>query len=186
MSKEYRLPENIKPQDLVRGIINASFWHWNTIDKVQHTEAIEYLNNVQAIDNSNPSEALECLEEIEQKLECCINGGLVLLKDDEIKITIIKQALLKAEKNRKELEEYKKLNLPLLKQILENGIWVKGEHNNFYHLSPTDINIVIKEDYFIIQELYFEDLDCVMDTTGFELCSSDYKGNFWLKEDKTE
>ena len=47
MEKEYRIPENIKPQDLVRGIINASFWHWHTIDKIQHTEAIEYLNNIE-------------------------------------------------------------------------------------------------------------------------------------------
>ena len=124
-------------------------------------------------------EALKCLESIANNYD--VNYD----RDDE-RYTTIKQALIQAKQDRKELEEYKKLNLPLLKQILENGIWVKGEHNNFYHLSPTDMNIVIKEDYFIIQELYFEDLDCVMDTTGFELCSSDYKENFWLKEDRSE
>lgn len=47
------------------------------------------------------NEVLKCLEEIEQKLEHCINGGLVLLKDDEIKINTIKQALLRQQESKK-------------------------------------------------------------------------------------
>lgn len=61
-------------------------------DHKYYKELYKYLA---AIDNSNSTEVLECLEEIEQKLECSINGGLVLLKEDEIKINTIKQALLK-------------------------------------------------------------------------------------------
>ena len=141
------------------------------------------LQRLESIDNSTPSEALECLERLGtwELANSCMET--VNESDD---YDTIKQALLKAQSDRKELEEYKKLNLPLVKKILENGVWMKGKHNNIYYLSPTDMNIVIKEDYFIIQELYFEDLDCVMDTTGFEVYSSGYKKTWWLKEDKSE
>lgn len=70
MSKEYKIPKNIKPQDLARGIINASYWHWKTIDKVQHTEAITYLNSLESIDNAKPNEAIECLEKIKDSFGC--------------------------------------------------------------------------------------------------------------------
>ena len=140
------------------------------------------LNRLEAIDNANPSEALK-------EIGTLRGFNKVELKDDKNvnkSLDVIKQALLKTQELEKELEEYKKLNLPLLKKVLENGVWVKDKNKPLYHLNPEDMNVKLKEDYFIIEELYFEDLDCVMDTTGFELHSSDYKKNWWIKEDKSE
>ena len=124
MPKEYRIPKNIKPQDLVRGIINASFWHWNTIDKTQHTEAITYLNNLEAIDNAKPSEALECLKKIVDKgrinagncchwREClsknkCILHNNDLMCDDYTRANTIKNYILKSQEQEKVLEIIKK------------------------------------------------------------------------------
>lgn len=100
MSKEYRIPENIKPQDLVRGIINASYWHWHNIDEIQHTEAIKYLNNLEAIDNTKPSEALEKLKTI--KIKCHPNSNPSPLVEEAL--LIVEQALLKAQEQEKVLE----------------------------------------------------------------------------------
>lgn len=85
----------------------------------------------------------------------------------------------------KELSKQLGFPLPLLKKVLNNGIWVKDK-DRFYHLDTLEINVKIEDDGFVIEELYFEDLDCVMDTTGFKVYSQDYKKTWWLKEDRSE
>lgn len=103
MDKEYKIPKNIKPQDLVRGIINASYWYWNTIDKIQHTEAIEYLNNLQTIDNANPSETMECLERI------IITKPYKTFDEFDNDYNNIKQYILKAQEQENKNEILKEL-----------------------------------------------------------------------------
>ena len=93
--------------------------------------------------------------------------------------------LLEMVKTCKEFSKQLGFPLPLLKKVLDNGIWVKDK-DRFYHLDTLEINVKIEDDGFVIEELYFEDLDCVMDTTGFKVYSKDYKKTWFLKEDKSE
>ena len=58
------------------------------------------LNRLEAIDNANPSEALECLEALEQD----IKDRVILAEDRQLKLcAVIKQALLKAQEPKKYL-----------------------------------------------------------------------------------
>ena len=135
MNKEYRIPKNIKPQDLVRGIINASFWHWETIDEAQHAEAIKYLNNLESIDNAKPSGALKSLEVLEKIISPLLEPILAEYEDDlSDKITanyfVLKQALLKAQEQEKVLEILKdKLEFVFFGRTRE----VKIEQDDSYH-----------------------------------------------------
>lgn len=63
-----------------------------------------------------------------------------------------------------------------------NGIWYK-EKGTIKRLEPDDLKVVISEDGFTILELYFEDLDCAMDTTGRKWYYSHY-GKDWALERK--
>ena len=94
--------------------------HYNGIDHIIYEthdkEQIEALNKIkqqEAIDNANPSEALECLERIIEKTDCMNNTCVHLpkcLKDNKCRYNIddlmcpdyemanhIKQTLLKAQ-----------------------------------------------------------------------------------------
>ena len=89
-------------------------------------------------DDTNHSEALKCLKEIEQKLECCINGGWVLSKDDEIGINIIKQALINAQ----EQEELLDYLIKFIKnvEVSDNGIYYVSFKNNTPYLNCIEID----------------------------------------------
>lgn len=64
------------------------------------------LQRLESIDNSNPSEALECLEALEQD----IKDRVILAEDRQLKLcAVIKQALLKAQKEHKALEVLEKI-----------------------------------------------------------------------------
>lgn len=63
------------------------------------------LQRLEAIDNSNPSEALECLEEIYNWIYCNCGGTTY---EDDVKLDkirkIVEQALIKAQEQEKALE----------------------------------------------------------------------------------
>ena len=198
----------------------------------------EALKRLEAINNANPSEALECLEKlathrIEYREAFEFGFTKTMPFKSTIEFTTIKQALLKAQEHNstnifkgskevkieipesslmdynpvkqylkwEDLEELDKLlkivttckelskqlgfPLPLFKKVLDSGIWVKDK-DRFYHLDTLEINVKIEDDGFVIEELYFEDLDGVMDTTGFKVYSQDYKKTWFLKEDRSE
>lgn len=78
-------------------------------DKNECCDVIEQaLQRLEAIDNANPSEALEDLEALEQD----IKDRVILAEDRQLKLcAVIKQALLKAQEQEKENE--------LLKEIIK-------------------------------------------------------------------
>ena len=82
---------------------------------------IKSLERLEAIDNANPSEALECLEALEQD----IKDRVILAEDRQLKLcAVIKQALLKAQAPKKYVDELKLVekklkSLDLLMQELE-------------------------------------------------------------------
>jgi len=151
MSKEYRIPENIKPQDLVRGIVNASYWHWKTIDEAQHTEAIKYLNDIQ-IDKANPSEALEDLKELH---ELAYGNDKTSWKIDEIRMSShIKQALIKAQEQEKENAYIEKIKT-MMKQKDCVLRYIESEDcfavktilsDGWYKLTPDFVNDNVREE----------------------------------------
>ena len=114
-----------------------------------------------------------CEETKCEKCALCVGNDICLRRTFERKWEL--------QKEHKTLEK----QLSLLKKVLNEGILVKCGKRE-YELSPEEFNVKIKENGFIIEELYFDDLDCVMDTTGFEVYSQDYKKTWWLKKDKSE
>jgi hypothetical protein len=76
--------------------------------------------------------------------------------------------------------------LDVINKASQNGIWVKDKWQGIKHISPDELNISIRDDDVILQELYYEDLDSVMDTTGRRYYGSDYKNIWWLKENREE
>lgn len=99
-------------------------------------------------------------------LETCLKNGISRYHDYELLKNVI--------------TEY-----TLIQSILEDGIWIKNE-KQFYYLEPDKIIVSMMKGGFIIHELYFEDLDCVMDTTGLKLYSEDHKKLWFLKQEVTE
>lgn len=72
--------------------------------------------------------------------------------------------------------------IALFKALRENGIWVRW-NNKIVNIEPNYLRVEIDCSKPLmgsikIQELYFEDLDCVMDTTGQEWFMDEY-GKTW-------
>jgi hypothetical protein len=86
----------------------------------------------------------------------------------------------------KEFSKRINCSLDVINKASQNGIWVKDKWQGIKHISPDELNISIRDDDVILQELYYEDLDSVMDTTGRRYYGSDYQKIWWLKEDKSE
>ena len=73
--------------------------------------------------------------------------------------------------------------ITLFKALREKGIWIKNSANTILHLEPMYIKVEIDCDKpllgsIVLKELYFEDLDGVMDTTGEEWFMDEY-GKTW-------
>ena len=85
-----------------------------------------------------------------------------------------------------DLEEQIGCPLEVIAKASQNGIWVKDKWQGIKHISSDDLNISIRNDDVIFQELYYEDLDSVMDTTGRRYYGSDYKKTWWFKKYKSE
>jgi hypothetical protein len=85
-----------------------------------------------------------------------------------------------------DLEEQIGCPFDVIFKALQNGIWVKDKWQGIKHISPDELNISIRDDDVILQELYYEDLDSVMDTTGRRYYGSDYQKIWWLKENREE
>ena len=98
--------------------------------------------------------------------------------------------ILQQEKLRliRELEEDLEIDLVTLLKALKNGIWVRQKppynENEIVKLEPSELNVSLGEDYAILQELYFEDLDYVMDTTGRKWHQKDYGKTWALTEEE--
>ena len=82
--------------------------------------------------------------------------------------------------------EKENCSLEIIARANKNGIWVQDERKGFYHIRPEDLNISLRDSMFVLQELYFEDLDYVMDTTGSQFYGDEYMYDWWLKEDRSE
>jgi len=146
------------------------------------------------LDNSKPSEAMECVNYIENKLgdlryEC---ERMKSHKCDDLFIqehifTTIKQTLIKAQEQEKENTKYKKLedqlgcSLELFIEALNKGFYfytkIRGKdyilNSNDYTVAPFNINNqwsfhIISEDAYVSVQL------------------KDYKKTWWLREDKSE
>jgi len=83
-----------------------------------------------------------------------------------------------------DIEDELEIDLITLFKALKKGVYIKDKKNEniIYKLEPDEINISLRslwgQKSIIIQELYFEDLDYVMDTTGKKYYSEDY-GKTW-------
>ena len=64
-----------------------------------------------------------------------------------------------------DFEEKVKFDTRIIFKACMDGFWAKW-NNQISFIEPDDVNVSIRDGFIIIQELYFEDLDCVMDTTG--------------------
>jgi hypothetical protein len=84
----------------------------------------------------------------------------------------------------KDIEEELGIDLiTLFKALREKGIWIKNSTNAIFNLKPMYIKVEIDCDEpllasIVLKELYYEDLDGVMDTTGQEWFMDDY-GKTW-------
>jgi hypothetical protein len=74
-----------------------------------YTDIREAINRLEAIDNANPSEALECSLKLYKMVESAGNGNGFSLNEAWKYHNIIKQSLLKAEQDKKKLNEIEKL-----------------------------------------------------------------------------
>ena len=74
---------------------NNEPYKFNTLELFERKQIIEQaLKRLEAIDNAEPSEALECLEALEQD----IKDRVILAEDRQLKLcAVIKQSLLKAQ-----------------------------------------------------------------------------------------
>lgn len=112
-------------------------------------------NRLESIDNAEPSEALECLKQFINEMTRCLENPKEYVKGYEKQIfwkykntleTTIKQALLQADMDKKELEEYKKIFKALFKEIVfeEKGHtthknWVRNnEYADWYAIKLTN------------------------------------------------
>ena len=80
-----------------------------------------------AIENTNPSEAMKCLEDLRKQVSFANSDGCIFddIYDDIIKdIELIKQDLLKAQEQEKENAEYKKV-LKIIKEKRANINWIE-------------------------------------------------------------
>lgn len=79
----------------------------------------------------------------------------------------------------------------LFRALRKNGIWIKSSVNTVFHLEPSYIKVEIDCDKpliasIVLKELYFEDLDGVMDTTGEEWFMEDYGETWALTREELE
>lgn len=103
------------------------------------------LLELQAIKEANPSEALECLEALEQD----IKDRVILAEDRQLKIcAVIKQALLKAQKEHNALEIIKKTkNIKV--SFYENG---SGKHYKI-EFDKTRNQTITEEEFNLLKEV---------------------------------
>lgn len=119
MNKEYN--EEVRLQSLKEFVDEyANEEELTSVDGVRATIDIieEQLNNYKKLLNASPSEALECLNKIVESFNETTTGmyglGEVVVANDliygfEKELNTIKQALLKAEQDKKKLNEIEKL-----------------------------------------------------------------------------
>lgn len=103
------------------------------------------LLELQAIKEANPSEALECLEALEQD----IKDRVILAEDRQLKLcAVIKQALLKAQKEHNALEIIKKTkNIKV--SFYENG---SGKHYKI-EFDKTRNQTITEEEFNLLKEV---------------------------------
>ena len=164
-SEKYKLPKINNSKDLIRGIINASYWHWNNINKEQHNRAIDFLNTLEAIDNAKPSEALEEIEKYifnewkqnhvnfgcDYKLEAELNNQLNNLKS-------IRQAL--ETKSKKELAWEiacsHSISIDIFKQVnTNNSLDYEYYKTHWFQFEAKNIKgeIITEEEFELLKEM---------------------------------
>ena len=80
--------------------------------------------------------------------------------------------------------------ITLFKGLRETGIWVKRD-NEIIHIEPLYIKVEMDcvrplIGSITLKELYFEDLDYIMDTTGYEWYVEDYGKTWALTKEELE
>lgn len=113
------------------------------------------VQRLESTDNANPSEALECLKQIEDVIETKIGLGVV----NTYLINIIKQALIKAQEQEKVLEIIFEKNVNVYYFKDELAFWnLSYEYyiNNFssFHNGPA-IKMLDEEEFELLKQ-YFE------------------------------
>lgn len=102
-------------------------------------------NRLESIDNANPNEALECLERVEETTKAY---SIDLFSEFALDLDTIKQALLKAQKDRKALEIIKKTkNIKV--SFYENG---SGKHYKI-EFDKTRNQTITEEEFELLKEV---------------------------------
>ena len=108
----------------------------------------EALQRLEAIDNANPSEALECLEVLEQD----IKDRIILDEDRQLKLcAVIKQALLKAEKEHKAFEIIKEKECDM--RWFKYCIKVNSEVETYNNGLPEYYEKLTQEEFDLLKEV---------------------------------
>ena len=112
-------------------------------------------NRLESIDNAEPSEALECLEYIKSQSPICYdNDGKFY--EFEKEFDTIKQALLKAQKDRKALEiiKEKRVNVDLFwNDFVDNGFGYHYYLEKWYKFQSTDNKKLTEEEFNLLKEV---------------------------------
>lgn len=154
------------------------------------------LHRLEAIDNSNPSEALKDLECLKSHI-----SARDMLGETNKKIALdicndVENALLKAQEQEKENAEYKHLEEQLgcdfefifkvLKapKIYIEGMNVRSEYDDKFKFNSKSNNYILNP--YAIDGKNPEFLFVDRWGYGYDLRLSDYKKTWWLKEDKSE
>lgn len=117
-----------------------------------------------------------------KELETLQKHNVLMTNDDykELKLGLLEN-----------IEEELSISLiTLFKALREDGIWVRW-NNKIVNIEPNYLRVEIDCSKPLtvsikIQELYFEDLDCVMDTTGQEWFMDEYGKTWALTKEELE